>query len=387
METTAQLLYRTLPKKYFKNHYDPHKQLHTNTSYMFNYGGRDIGKTFAWAVVMLWAWQKHDIKSCYMRRMADNIKGVKCANFFDKVFSTFPDMNVKKYDGIGFRGGQFKGYWIDQKGKKVFDVPFCYTYALASAVENNKGVLDIENLGVVFFDECLTADTYLTDEWNRFQNGISTIIRENEQAFVVLSANTVSWNAPYFRQFGIYDPKKIKQGSIVVLPQFDETSVSVEYCKDGYGSEKKSNVDKRFFSFIEGKNEMITNGAWEVRPCQQWQSYHRKDDSGRYYSREKILTVYMKYEFEYVAIEILEHEYLGVVANVRPCYDFDTLTDDMVLRLYTDDFITRPYEVQRIKGDRLDKLIFTLYKDGKFFYTDNVCGEVVRRWVESGRKF
>lgn len=385
--TRAQEIYKLSSDKWFEGYYNPRTQLKTNTSYMFNFGGRNIGKTYGWLLLLYASWQKGGLRSVYMRRHAENVKASKCGKIFDKIFKNNPKLNIKKYDGIQYRTGSWCGYWLVD-GKKEYDTAFCYSFALASAVETNKGVLDIENLGMIYFDEALTSDNYLQDEWNRFQNAVSTCVRENAQAFVVLSANTVSWNAPYFREFGIYNPKEIKQGTIKIVNGLEETTISAEYCADAVGNEKKNKVDKRFFSFANSTADMIKNGAWEVRPCQHWQDYHRKDSKGRYYERKvELKQIYLKYEFEYVAIEIIMHEYMGIVANVRPAYNVNELDDSQILRLYTDDFISKPYEVNRPRtSDKLDSLIWGLYRNNKFFYADNVCGECVRRWVNYSKQ-
>lgn len=383
MKTNAILLYNTLKDNLFKDHYNPRPQLKTDTSYMFNYGGRNIGKTFSWLLAIYVGWQRLDKPSVYVRRHADSIKPAKAGKLFDKVFQLYPQLNVKKYDGITYRSGTFCGYWLDGKRKEI-DAPFCYTYGLSSAIELNKGSYDIQDLLLVFFDEALTADYYLTDEISRFENMISSVVRENVPAFIVMSANTVSWNAPYFRHFGIRDPRVIEKGKIEIIHGLEDTSISVEYVADGVGSEKKSLIDKRFFGLPSHTSEMITNGVWEVKPCQHWQDFHRRDSDGRYYQRKKIFSVYMKYEFEYVCIEILSHELLGLVANVRPCDDFNAeIEKGLVYRLYTDDFVTQPYErVVADSSDNIDAIVFRLYRHDRFFYADNICGEVVRRWVQ-----
>lgn len=381
--TIAQKVYSILKDGWFHGYYTPKPQLKCNTSYMLNFGGRNIGKTYAWILVIYAMWQRLDYKGCIIRRHADSLKPSKARDIFLKVFEEHPELNLKKYDGIQYRSGGFYGYW-NCDNKKEYDVAFCHTFALSTAIEMNKGILDIKNLGMVFFDEALTQDAYLTDEWERFQQAISTVVRTNSMAFVVLSANTVSWNAPYFRNFGIKNPRDIIQGSIFTLKCMEDTSVSVEYCSDIINS-KKSIVDRRFFGFKNSGAEMIKSGAWEVREYQHWLPEHRRREDGTLYSRHIAIDgIYMTYEYESVAIEVVIHEYLGVVVNVRPAYMIGDIDDEYIRRVYTDTHISKPYEVVRINGnDKLDKLIWTLYKDGRFFYADNVCGEVVRRWLES----
>ena len=82
--------------------------------------------------------------------MADTLKSDKAGHMFDKVFELGIVPNKKEYTGIAFRQKKWCGYWEDEKGKRSYDKPFCYSFSLSSKIEMNKGVLDIKNLGVVF---------------------------------------------------------------------------------------------------------------------------------------------------------------------------------------------------------------------------------------------
>lgn len=360
--------------EWFAGYYSPLDVCKSNTPYIFSYGGRNIGKTYAWVMLMYATWQLKDKKSVYMRRMADSIKASKARDKFEKIFQSGVIPNVKKYDGILYRAGTWCGYW-DESGKKKLDEPFCYTYALASSIEMNKGVLDIDNLGIIFFDEALTADSYLADEWQRFQNAISTIVRENSTACCVLCANTVSWIAPYFREFGIKNPRAIKQGSIKVYKCMDETAVTLEYCKDDYDSRPKKIVDRRFFSFKNsGTSVMIRTGSWELKSYPHLPRDMLDDREKEIISRD----VYVKMEQDILCLEIWRIDDFGLIINVRPCVDCEK--GEII---YTTDDMTDPrYRRRPDAKNRLDRVIWGLYKREKFFYADNLCGEILKKYLQ-----
>ena len=363
-------------EKMFNGYYSPLSVLKTNTPYILSYGGRNIGKTFAWKIIILSLWMNKDKKSCYMRRMADSILPQKCGDGFDKIFSSGIVKNVKKYAGIVYRSRKWCGYWEDENGKKTYDEPFCYSYALSSAIETNKGILDIENLGIIFFDEALTADNYLQDEWLRFQNAISSIIRENTSACVVMCANTVSWVAPYFREFGIKNVRSIKQGTIKVIQGIDDTAVTVEYCNDVVTSRKKRIVDRRFFGFKNGTADMITAGKWELRSYQHLTRDMIDGKNREILSRD----VYVEFADEKVVLEITNLEDFGLIINVRPT---DSIDYDRAVRVYTGEDVYTPIDRKKpLSSDRLDKLIWSLYKKNRFYYADNLCGEVIKKYVD-----
>ena len=362
-------------EKYFDGHYSPVEVLKTNTPYILSYGGRNIGKTFAWLIIIYALWQEMDYESCIMRRMADTLKSDKAGHMFDKVFELGIVPNKKEYTGIAFRQKKWCGYWEDEKGKKSYDKPFCYSFSLSSKIEMNKGVLDIKNLGVVFFDEALTADNYLDDEWSRFQNALSTIIRENTNACVVLCANTVSWVAPYFREFGIQNVRNIRQGTIKVFHCLEDTSVTLEYCSDTVKKNRRKKLtDRRFFGFSNGSSDMIKTGGWEIHSYQHLTREMLSERDIDLISRD----IYLCFADEILCFELFNLNDFGIIVNVRPAHDYEK-----GIRIYIDEDITdfrfRKYPQS---SDKLDAFIWGLYKKNRFYYADNLCGEVVKKYLQ-----
>ena len=359
--------------EWFKDHYSPLEVIKTNTPYILSYGGRNIGKTFAWLILILATWQLKDYKSVIMRRMAETLKTSKASQMFTKVFNSGIVPNKKEYAGISYRTGMWRGYWEDDKGKKIYDEPFCYSFALSSAIEMNKGVSDIEHLGIILFDEALTADNSLTDEWMRFQNAMSTLIRENSQACCVLCANTVSWVAPYFREFGIQDVRKIKQGTIKVFKCLDETAVTLEYCNDVIVNRKKKITDKRFFGFKTGTSDMIRQGGWEIHSYQHLTREMIEDRHRELITRD----IYIAHENEILCLELYVMDDFGPLVNVRPADNFDLGKVIYVVGDHTDP----RYHHRPNPSNKIDKLIWTLYHNNRFYYADNLCGEIVKKFL------
>ena len=360
-------------EKWFEGHYSPLQVVKTNTPYIISYGGRNLGKTFAWLILIYAIWQCEGYKSVLMRRMAETLKPSKVAETFTKVFDLGYVPNNKGYTGITYRTGAWRGYWTDEKGKITYDEPFCYPFALSSKIETNKGVSDIEKLGIIFFDEALTADNYLTDEWGRFQNAVSTLVRENSQACCVLCANTVSWVAPYFREFGIKNVRSIKKGTIKVFQCLDETAVTLEYCNDVVANRKKKIVDRRFFGFKSGTADMIRVGGWEIH---SYQHLTREMIENRH--RDLITRdIYIAHENEILCLELYVMDDFGPLVNVRPADNFDLGRVIYVVGDHTDP----RYHHRPNPNNKIDKLIWTLYHNNRFYYADNLCGEIVKKFL------
>ena len=360
-------------EKWFEGHYSPLQVVKTNTPYIISYGGRNLGKTFAWLILIYAIWQCEGYKSVLMRRMAETLKSSKVAETFTKVFDLGYVPNNKGYTGITYRTGAWRGYWTDEKGKITYDEPFCYPFALSSKIETNKGVSDIEKLGIIFFDEALTADNYLTDEWGRFQNAISTLVRENSQACCVLCANTVSWVAPYFREFGIKNVRSIKKGTVKVFQCLDETAVTLEYCNDVVANRKKKIVDRRFFGFKSGTADMIRVGGWEIHSYQHLTREMIEDRHRELITRD----IYIAHENEILCLELYVMDDFGPLVNVRPADNFDLGKVIYVVGDHTDP----RYHHKPNPSNKIDKLIWTLYHNNRFYYADNLCGEIVKKFL------
>jgi len=360
-------------EKWFEGHYSPLQVVKTNTPYIISYGGRNLGKTFAWLILIYAIWQCEGYKSVLMRRMAETLKSSKVAETFTKVFDLGYVPNNKGYTGITYRTGAWRGYWTDEKGKITYDEPFCYPFALSSKIETNKGVSDIEKLGIIFFDEALTADNYLTDEWGRFQNAVSTLVRENSQACCVLCANTVSWVAPYFREFGIKNVRSIKKGTIKVFQCLDETAVTLEYCNDVVANRKKKIVDRRFFGFKSGTADMIRVGGWEIHSYQHLTREMIEDRHRELITRD----IYIAHENEILCLELYVMDDFGPLVNVRPADNFDLGKVIYVVGDHTDP----RYHHKPNPSNKIDKLIWTLYHNNRFYYADNLCGEIVKKFL------
>ena len=360
-------------EKWFEGHYSPLQVIKTNTPYIISYGGRNLGKTFAWLILIYAIWQCEGYKSVLMRRMAETLKSSKVAETFTKVFDLGYVPNNKGYTGIAYRTGAWRGYWTDEKGKITYDEPFCYPFALSSKIETNKGVSDIEKLGIIFFDEALTADNYLTDEWGRFQNAVSTLVRENSQACCVLCANTVSWVAPYFREFGIKNVRSIKKGTVKVFQCLDETAVTLEYCNDVVANRKKKIVDRRFFGFKSGTADMIRVGGWEIHSYQHLTREMIEDRHRELITRD----IYIAHENEILCLELYIMDDFGPLVNVRPADNFDLGKVIYVVGDHTDP----RYHHRPNPNNKIDKLIWALYHNNRFYYADNLCGEIVKKFL------
>lgn len=364
-------------------------------TYVLCIGKRNNGKTFGYKLMGLYLYLEYGQPFVIMRRYAESIKAGKSRDSFSKIFnmkklrrySAFKKLN--DYDGIKFVSGAYYFYKLDEKKKKILESqPFCVVTALNQG-EIDKSVFDIENLSMVLFDEFLTRYGYLQDEFITFMNKISTLIRNNDKCVVVMCANTVTFDAPYFREMGITNIRHQREGSIQTYEYSGIVRQGVEshgkivcyLCTDNVEGDKKETPVDKFFAFGSPASQMITAGRWEVAryPRIKFDLYekmrHRKEPI-------KLLTrdCYIKYKDDILCLEVYAGDVEGLFVLVRPYYS--ELDFDKIICVWTNEHIFNKKAFLRIRNDRkIDKIIWTLYVKNRFYYADNMTGEILRNYL------
>lgn len=118
------------------------------------------------------------------------------------------------------------------------------------------------DIKLIMFDEFLEYGFPIEDEWAKFINLVSTIVRKREDIEIFMLANTVTKFSEYFSHFGI-DPKKLRQGEIMYGKHQNGMTFAIEYCKsaniiDGI---KTKNMYLGFDN--DPTTNMIMYGEWE----------------------------------------------------------------------------------------------------------------------------
>lgn len=228
--------------------------------YNLIYGKRSNGKTFAVCRKIIDAYLDEDLPSAYLRRLDEMIKPKNLSELFDPHIPYIIEKTEGKYNSILYRSNGFYLCCYDGDIKISQDKkPFCRTYAINTA-ETTKGQ-DAGEVKYVFFDEFITRQFYLTNEFVLFQNLLSSIVRNRAGIKIYMVANTVSKYCPYFREMGLTRMKDQKQGTIDVYTMgASGTKIAVEYSDAAGGGENVS----QYFCFDNPELDMITSGAWEI---------------------------------------------------------------------------------------------------------------------------
>lgn len=242
-----------------KQYYDISEIMKNKCIYNMIIGQRSNGKTYAALNLALNHYLKTGEPSAYIRRLDEQIK----PSNLDSLFNPFniSEITGEKYNGVRYYQRKFTLCFYDENGKVIRrdKKPFLYTAAISTA-DTTKGQ-DRGFMKYIIFDEFLTRNFYLQNEYILFQNLLSSLIRDRSGTIIFMLANTVNKSSIYFEEFGIHDISKVKQGTIEIYEYGkSKLKLALEYCSE---SKIKKEVNK-YFAFENPRLQMITLGAWEL---------------------------------------------------------------------------------------------------------------------------
>lgn len=241
--------------------------------YNFVIGERSNGKTTALLRHIVRDYFETGRRGAVIRQMEEDIKGHKGASLFSGMIEggMIDELTDGEYQGVKYFN---RAYYLgkqDEMGNWNYEKePFAHIFALSQSLHYKSN--SYPNVGTIMFDEFMRHDhVYLVDEVSLFLNLVSTIVREKAEATIFLVANTVSWNSPYFKTFGLKNVSQMKPGDLATVefkrkrPTGVEiaTTIAIEYCENTaeYGG-KASDV---YFNVDDVRvTDMITDGSFAV---------------------------------------------------------------------------------------------------------------------------
>lgn len=246
----------------------------------------------------------------------------------------------------------------------------------------------------IILDEAFSkAGQYLKDEWSTFQNVISSLIRDRweKDTKIWMLANPVSkWANPYTRNMGIAK-KLVEEPGTTQLDYRDDKGnitmsmlfVHIAAITDEKGNvveidENRTNIYNRFFAFpnSRGKSKSITHGFWEMDDS-------NKLPSGIYSESTKNRTVYLKWQEELLAIDIMKHDYTNTY------YLFLYPTNEIRKNCYyiTLDMVMDKYAIIGLTGSHpIYQLLNQIYKSGQVYYSDDSTADAFHGFRLEARK-
>lgn len=348
--------------------YDLKAILSKEAQYNIVFGERSNGKTYAVLKYGLTQYVKDGSQLAIIRRWRDDFVGKRGVTMFDAIVSNkeITRMTNGEWTGVYYYGSR----WFlcrYEDGKRITDeTPFAYGFALTS-MEHDKST-SYPNIRTICFDEFISRNAYLPDEFVLFMNVISTIVRQRKDVKIFMLGNTVNKYCPYFEEMGIKHLKQMKPGDIDIYRYGDsDLLVAVEYVKPN----KKGKESDLYFAFDNPKLSMITGGAWEVDVYPHLPiKYKPKDIQFIYY----IVFSGDVLQCEIIAIDDVTFTFIH--RKTTPLnYEKDFIyTTEYSPRMNVKRNITKP-------RTQIEKKIAEYYLRDKIFYANNDIGEIVRNYL------
>lgn len=345
-----------------------------NADYNVIYGERSNGKTTA---VLKYSLLDH-IKSGYknqlaiIRRWEEDFKGKNGKQMFESIVNLgwVEEFTKGKYNSIYYYSQRWFLCKYDEFGNKTLQAeePFALGFSITS--EEHYKSTSYPNVVNILFDEFITRQYYLPEEFIKFQNLLSTIIRLRTNVKIFMCGNTINRFCPYFAEMGLNGVKKQEKGTIDLYTYGESTlRVAVEF--SDFPSKKKAS--NKYFAFGNPKLQMITNGGWEIDIYPHLPKKYRPKDI--------LYQFFISFDTELLHGNIIcvdDVTFLYIHRKTTPIRE-DT---EWLVYQQTPDYrrnyrtnILRPYS-------KVDRYIYNLIDTKKIFYQDNEVGEIMNNYFK-----
>lgn len=343
-----------------------------NAYYYMVFGERSNGKTFSALDYAIERYVKAGEQFAYVRRWAEDIRKKNLSELFRSLEETGRIQHwLAPWTRIYYGSDKFYLERTDEDGKVIrSEEPIGYAFCL-TGMEHYKSI-SFPKVTTIIFDEFISRNGYLPNEWILFTNTLSTIIRLRSNVKIVMLGNTVNkYGCPYFSEMGLTHIKEQKIGTVDVYKYGDcNLEIAVEYT----GSSKKSGGKPSdvYFAFDNPELKMITTGAWEMA------IYPHLDI--KYKPKDVAVNFFISYEGVILHGEVVVLD-TGHFIFIHP--KTSPLKDEEGDIVYT----AKPDQRWNFKmcltqhTDRLSRLIMECMRENKIFYSSNEIGEVFRNYV------
>lgn len=352
--------------------------LKKNADYNLIVGERSNGKTYACLKYAIEQYIKDGSQSAYIRRWKEDIIGKRAESVFNAVVENDVVSKATKgeYSSIIYsRGKYYLSKYNEEKKKFTADkTPFCYGFSL-SDVEHDKST-SYPTIKIIIFDEFITRQTYLRDEFVIFMNVLSTIIRQKSDVKIFMLGNTVNKYSPYFDEMGLKNVSTMEQG-LIDLYKYGDTglTVAVEYC----ASNSKSKKSNKYFAFDNSKLNMITNGSWEI------DLYPHLQAGQKIKNKDVTFSFFVIFNGSTIQGDIVQNEdgmFLFFHNKTGEIKDYDNQL------IYTMDTTTKPNIKRELinSSSKLTQKITYFFAVNKVFYQSNNIGEIINNYIKQSSK-
>lgn len=336
-------------------------------------GERSNGKTYSILEYCLKRYFEHGEQFALVRRWLDDFRGKRGATMFDALNQNNVILNMSggEWDGVYYYSMRWFLYRMEGEKRVLSDEPIAYGFAL-STMEHDKST-SYPNVKTIFFDEFLTRQMYLPNEFILFMNTLSTIIRGRDDVKIFMAGNTVNQYSPYFVEMGLKNIKNMRKGDIDLYKYGQQKpTVAVEFTS----TETKSKPSDIYFAFNNPALDMITgkNDVWEMEIYPHLPF--------KYAPKDVELTYFIIFDGEILQCEIIYKNNCLFTYIHRKTTPIKNPDEDIIFTFEHDPRPNYNLRITRPTND-LTRAIAKTFNDDSVFYQDNEVGEIVRNYLNA----
>lgn len=363
-------LYKKLVKA--KNIYNPCKIPFEHIRYCILMSTRKTGKTNTLLTLGLLSAWVYGTMIAYVRQTEEMIEYRNIKSFFDVQLSNnyVSIITAGEYTGIQIKGDYAYFVHYDEKMKVDKRSNAVVAFLAITKQLEYKSTLNLPRCNMVMFDEFIGSYSY--NEFVDFSQLLSTVIRDKKEVMICMLANSISLYNPYFKELTIAkDVKALKQNESAMIKTRKGTSLYIELIGDN--SIERQELNTLYFGFDNPKLSAITGGDWAVA---EYPHIIRED-------RQIICkSIYLLYSDQIVQLELSYNERLGSHVIVHAA----TQISEKALIIFTlNDIVDYRYKFSFGSG-KFCKMLWRLYDDHKYFYSDNETGDIFEQYVNTASR-
>lgn len=340
--------------------------------YYMAFGERSNGKTYSALNYAIERYFKFGEQFAYIRRFGEDVKRKNLSTLFDAHVANkrIWELSGQTYNLVNYTAGRFIAYNYLDAGKIENDKqPMGFAFDLNS-MEHHKST-SYPKVTTIIFDEFLSRQGYLTNEFTLFMNTLSTIIRDRSNVKIFMIGNTVNKYCPYFTEMGLSHIKEQQPGTVDLYTYADTgLSVAVEYCDPtAKRGGKHSDV---YFAFDNPQLKMITSGAWEIAIYPHLPEKYRPKDV--------VFNFFIMFDDAILHCELISTDksyFMFVHPKTTPIKDED---EDIIYTNVPDGRWNYRVGIAN-QTDGLSITVRKLIAENRVFYSDNETGEVLRNYI------
>ena len=356
-------------------YYDIHELVnqYPNAYYYLVIGERSNGKTYSALTYALERYFKYGEQFAYIRRWGEDIKKKQLSNLFSGHIENglVDKLSEGGWSGVDYTGSKFRLVRAkNEQGEAEYsEDPIGFAFDLNS-MEHYKSI-SFPKITTVIFDEFLSRQAYLPNEFLLFTNALSTIVRLRTNVKIFMLGNTVNKYCPYFAEMGLTHVKEQKQGTIDQYHYADtDLEVVVEYCESSHKRGGKSS--DVYFAFDNPQLQMITKGSWEIA------IYPHLPD--RYKPKEIVAQFFVDFDNELLHGNIIAKDNMAPFVFLHRKTTEIKSDTDIVYGQRPD---ANPYHRVGIRPykDKISQFIKKCFMENRIFYSENEVGEIFRNYL------